>query len=443
MKPKTPTKKQLASAEKMLLAGSSRYVVARDSGVSKHRVEQLWRQLGDRIPARQTSAERVPDEVIIGQLLSGKTVKNIARDLHTSDNRISELRKTISEQQISYRDRTREQLNRSENFKAKKTITLYEIIAEDLLAAIRALPPPSALPPERLVMHKKQESEEMILKLSDIQIGQLVDARESGGLGGYSVEIFLERLEFLKASLKKIFEIHLPNTPYPVFNVFFLGDIIEGSTIFKGQQRQTDIHSVEQVLLAVRELSSLIAWIASLYPWRVKCYCVIGNHGRIGDKGEQSPLNNLDFLVYKFMEKWLEKYKNIEFHVSESWYMIVEKLGRRHLLVHGDDIKSWMSIPFYGLERSDSRFRAMFKDFDAMHDYIHTAHHHQSASIRGNQFMNGTWVGGSELSIKTMQVVSLPTQTLQSIHHKFGVTWTRDIQLCDPAQNKGRIKIYD
>ena len=58
------------------------------------------------------------------------------------------------------------------------------------------------------------------------------------------------------------------------------------------------MHVVEQVMFAVDRIAEFAAWVAALYPWKVKCFCVVGNHGRVGKKGEQSPLSNFDHLVY-------------------------------------------------------------------------------------------------------------------------------------------------
>lgn len=341
----------------------------------------------------------------------------------------------------SHTDRMRERLDMAEFAALKKRSTLFEIIGENILRAVQAFPPPKTPPAEKLLFNKKHEPEEMVLLWSDCQIGQIVDQQESGGLGAYNVDIFLERLEFLKTSLKKIFEIHLDNTPYPVFNIFFLGDIVEGSTIFPGQERQTDMHVVEQVMFAVDRIAEFAAWVAALYPWKVKCFCVVGNHGRVGKKGEQSPLNNFDHLVYWIMAEKLKNIPSVEFHISKSWWMLAERTKHTFLLVHGDDIRAWMGIPYYGIERSESRYQKMLGRAGEGFHYFCCGHHHQEAAIKSRIFANGSWVGGSEFSIKTLQVAGAPSQLLFSVHPMFGVTWERNLQLQDPAKLPP-IKIY-
>jgi len=341
----------------------------------------------------------------------------------------------------SHTDIMRERMAKAEYAALKKRSTLFEIIGENILSAVEAFPPPRAIPQEKLRFKKKNETEEMIFLWSDSKIGQVVDQKESGGLGSYNVDIFLERIEYLKTSLKKIFEIHLQNTPYPVFSIFFLGDIVEGSTIFPGQERQTDMHVVRQAIFAVDRIAEFVAWVAALYPWKVKCYCVVGNHGRVGKKGEQSPLNNFDFLVYHFIQERLANFTNVEFHVSQSWWMLVERMKHLFLLVHGDDIRAWMGIPYYGIERSESRYQKMIGQAGEGFHYFCCGHHHQEAAIKSRIFVNGSWVGGSEFSIKNLQVSNSPTQLLLSVHPVFGVTWERNIQLQNPQQSSP-ITIY-
>ncbi len=387
MKKKTLTNKETACILKLAGQGMGRRAIARETGVSQWLVRKIIEECRE-----ATHSEKSPT------------------------------------------DKMRERIDLAEFAALKKRRTLFEIIGENILRAVQSFPPPKSPPTEKLLFSKKHESEEMVLMFSDSQIGQLVDQQESGGLGAFNIDIFLERLEFLKVSLKKIFEIHLDNTPYPVFNIFFLGDIVEGSTIFPGQERQTDMYVIEQVMFAVDKIAEFVAWVAALYPWKVKCFCVVGNHGRVGKKGEQSPLNNFDTLVYAYVSEKLKNYPSVEFHISKSWWMLVERMEHSFFLVHGDDIRAWMGIPYYGIERSESRYQKMIGRAGEGFHYFCCGHHHQEAAIKSRIFVNGSWVGGSEFSIKTLQAAGAPTQLLFSVHPVFGVTWERNIQLQDPAK---------
>jgi len=315
-----------------------------------------------------------------------------------------------------------------------KKKSLYDHIGESFLAAIKTLPEPNHPSPVRLGEHFDEE--EMFLVFSDSQIGSVVNPKETGGLGTYSTKEFLARLDFFKEKLAKIFEIERSVVPYNRINVFFLGDIIEGATIFRGQLRSIDQNVVQQVMVAVDAMASFVSWLSTIFP-EVGCYCVVGNHGRIGLKGELSPMDNLDYLAYKWTEERLSEHANVEVNVADTWWMAVERMRTRFTLVHGDDVRAWMNIPFYGAERSEARMQRLL---GISFDYYIIGHHHVPAEF-GNIIMNGNWVGGSEFSLKVFQVGGMPSQKLFSVHRAFGITWSRDVLLVDPRTLKPT-KIY-
>jgi len=142
--------------------------------------------------------------------------------------------------------------------------TLWEHIGEVFVDAIERLPAPQN--PTTPAKPSSFDEEEFGFMFSDSQIGEVVNPKGTGNLGNYSTAVFEERLEFLKESLNKIFAIHMNEIPYNRINLFFIGDIIEGSTIFKGQQRSIDLMTVQQIIKAVDKISYFVAWLAMIFP---------------------------------------------------------------------------------------------------------------------------------------------------------------------------------
>jgi len=322
--------------------------------------------------------------------------------------------------------------------------TLFNIVGEDVMAAVVALNPPTTRQPIKKKKKAQHDPEEIVVMLGDMHIGSLVDQGESGGLGAYGMTIFGQRLEFFKTSIAEILNIHLPATPCPAINLFFLGDIVDGAQIFPGHQRQVEIHAVRQVIEAVDSLAGFVGWLAESMGVQVNAYCVVGNHGRIGRKGEESPLNNFDYLVYHFMKERLSRFENIEFFISESWWMLAERMGHRFYLTHGDDTRGWMGLPYYGLKRSADRGQRLMNDAGANFRYYCAAHFHQTAKIDdGRILLNGAWPGGSEFSLKSLKTASEPSQAMFAIHPKYGVTWERTVLLDEPREkNEVKVKVY-
>ena len=328
----------------------------------------------------------------------------------------------------------------------KQKQTLFEIIGDQILSAVKKLPT-SKIQKVPIFTGKPEDEEEMGLMLSDSHIGLLVESKDSGGLGAYNVKVFLERLEFLKISLAKIFSIHFRNTPYKVINIFFIGDIIENMVLRASQMRLTDLKVVEQVILATDKFSELLSWLSTIFP-EVRIHCVVGNHGRIiKDIGQFAPTDSFDYLIYKIMEQRLSDHKNIYFNISESWWMIVERMGKRFYMEHGDDFRSWIGIPFYGITRGKANIRDLLhqylteKGVEANFDYFRIGHIHEASDF-SEVMTNGAFPGGSEYSLKKLKRGGAAVQRCFSIHPDFGVTWKRNLILDNP-KNKPTIKYYE
>lgn len=320
--------------------------------------------------------------------------------------------------------------------KVRRKRHLYDVMGDAFIAAVAGLPEIKTPKISKGVVKKTLDEEVVTIMFSDSQIGSSVGSDETGGIGNYNKDIFIKRLDRFEESVGKILKYH-PN-PMNQLHVDFLGDIIEGSTIFKGQLRQIDMDTVEQVIFAVEHIARTLNFLTSIFD-EVIVNGVVGNHGRVGEKGVNSPLDNLDYLVYKFAEERLKGNKRIRFNISKSWWMPVKKMNHIFLLAHGDDFKSWLGIPFYGALRYYQRMTKLLEDsfnkFESEHgvkfDYLEIGHHHESAQF-SKIFMNGNWVGASEFSSKRLQVGGMPTQTIFGTHHIYGATWVRQIFLEDP-----------
>lgn len=325
--------------------------------------------------------------------------------------------------------------------------TLYEVIGERVVASVGQL---AALPPVRplrLVFPKDQSKEEMVLVISDVQAGQVVNAKEMGGLGNFNSNVLIQEIDNLQEAVLRIRRYH-PNVRK--IHVPFVGDIVEGNTIYQGQLRSVDANVIEQVIFCVEHFARMLHFLCHLFD-EVECYGVIGNHGRIGLKGELSPMANFDYLIYKWLEERLRTVKQVKWAIPDTWWQIMPVLGWRFLLVHGDNAgSSYGSIPYYAVTRHATKYQNLFRtmkriDFPAEvgnigvpqeigdgFDVMICGHFSTAAILNtpgGLVIMNGSFPGGTELSLKSMQLGDIPSQTLFAVHQKWGVTWHRHINL--------------
>jgi hypothetical protein len=306
-------------------------------------------------------------------------------------------------------------------------------LATAISDSIRALPALELKYTERNI-DPVLDPEDIVLHLSDCQVGSVVDAAATGGLGCYNHLVFRERAERLRNAVSKILR-YLPNK-IERCHVVFGGDIVDGRTIFRGHQRQTDLGVVQQVIESYEVFSHLLIDLLGLGFEELVVTSVPGNHARIGMKGELGPEDNLDLLLHHFLKERLRDVPGIRFNNPTTWWALLEVRGWRFLVAHGDEVKSWMNLPFYGMAGFRNRMRELLRESfagNADFDYVFVGHHHQIAAFQGI-YLNGSWVGGSEFSLKTMQSGGLPYQRIVGVHDNIGISWDRKIVLADRRQ---------
>jgi hypothetical protein len=309
--------------------------------------------------------------------------------------------------------------------------TMWEVIGEKVISAVKSMDRqlPKITPPV-IKLPSKMHEEEAVLVISDVQAGSKTSARETGGLGEFNTEILLKQIDYLGDAIQSIMKYH---TNVKRLNVLFNGDIVEGETIFRGQQREIDMNLVEQIVFCKENFGRFLMRMAQTFE-HVHCTGTVGNHGRLGMKGEHSPMSNFDYLTYKWLEERTRPIENISWTIPDTWWLISDIMGWRFLQVHGDDTgQSTWGIPFYGMSRHSSRYQEMLRlGRQKGFDYIVLGHHSVEAQFQ-NVISAGSWPGGTEFSIKGMQAAGVPSAPFFGVDERFGKTWRRDIQLRPPV----------
>jgi hypothetical protein len=156
-------------------------------------------------------------------------------------------------------------------------------------------------------------------------------------------------------------------------------------------------------------------------------------------------MDNLEYAMYVWMKDRLSTNPRIHWEVPEAYWMVVERMGHRHLLVHGDrGVRGSLGIPFYGMQRFRAKMHELLrKTFDVPADpfeYIHLGHFSQLASF-DDVYWNGSWDAGTELSVTEMVSGGTAYQWMLALHPHYGVSWSRRIFLVDPKR-KPKMKVY-
>jgi hypothetical protein len=124
-------------------------------------------------------------------------------------------------------------------------------------------------------------------------------------------------------------------------------------------------------------------------------------------------------MVYKLLEERLANFPLHSFVIEPGGNCAFEILGNPFAMIHGDEINSWGSIPFYGFTRYDAK---MIRTLNFIPDYVLLGHHHQQANIPigyGEWLMSGNWVGATALS--RVVGANQPKQAMFMVDERNGV----------------------
>ncbi len=154
--------------------------------------------------------------------------------------------------------------------------------------------------------------------------------------------------------------------------------------------------------------------------------CAIGNHGRPGAKGENHYLTNFDYLLYRMLQMSLRSQENVKVFVSESPEMLVRNGDFNFHLSHGEKVMSYSGTPYYGLDR---KYRKLANLYNMIVNYQLIGHFHSPAQLSEHILINGSLVGGDDLSINRMSQSTVPSQKIFYMHPKHGINRVSDLYL--------------
>ncbi len=170
--------------------------------------------------------------------------------------------------------------------------------------------------------------------LGDLQLGKVTPT--------YNSRVCEKRVGLLADKVRKLTDVQRSDHPVRECHVWMLGDMIEGMTIFPGQQWLVDSSLYRQIALdGPRILGNYLRALLSDFD-KVHVAAVIGNHGRLGNRGEYDPESNGDRMLYRITQQLLSSEKRLTWNIPDGmgerhWYAI-DKIGRKYsgMLFHGD-----------------------------------------------------------------------------------------------------------
>lgn len=359
--------------------------------------------------------------------LSGKGQRKKTNDHDPTDRRIQELEGEV----VHLAEELRLE-RRKAKAGAKANGLINAVVSKmEQWSSVLAMPP---LPQVRKKWDsKKVISEHMVAHLSDGHHDQIVTPEECGGLETYNFPISCARAEkYVDTILKWTQHTLAPQFEFPVLNVLAYGDHTSGE--IHGAVTRSQFKNQIKNCLAIGRLHGMMYRDLAPYFEKVNVVYVPGNHGRRSTKKDHHGAHdNWDYLIAKTAEMQCELIENVEFVIPNAFSVNLDINGVGFNIAHGDDVRSHMGIPFYGLQRRQKNLTAIDHTQDGPRvRYFCVGHFHQGSTLGdgdGELIVNGAWPATDAYSYNSFAGFREPSQWIHGVNEKYGITWRLKVQL--------------
>lgn len=275
------------------------------------------------------------------------------------------------------------------------------------------------------------------LFLTDTHFDEEVDPAQIDGMNAYNREIAEQRLERFFLGAVKLARHYLAGVKYDGVCLMLGGDIFSGN-----------IHEELSRTNADTLFGSLLHWLPHLRAGiellarefeKVHVAGVPGNHGRMTRKpiAKSRAADNLDWLLYRLLERELAGDSRITWQVPTSADVLVKVHEVRYLLTHGDQFRGGSGIAgalspmMIGHARKTRRQQAAGKPYD----YMVLGHWHTTRFIPGI-IAGGTLKGPDEYSYLSNFEPERAQQSLWLTTPERGITFRAEIDVQDRKREK-------
>lgn len=290
--------------------------------------------------------------------------------------------------------------------------------------------------------------ESLILLLSDWHAYEVVKPERVLGLNEYNADVLGRRAFRVIQSVRTIADkMRAGGWRFPRLVVAANGDMISG-TIHE-VERHSDAPNVIQAAIGCGLLlADCLRDLAASFD-AVEVFGTSGNHGRLPDHkrvSQKDPSRSWDYLIYSIARQALAAVPNVKFVLPDSYSVVYEVEGWRVYQGHGHDVKSWQSIPFYGISRAATGLNALRVATGQPIHYFLFSHFHNPGSIcapGSEYFVNGSLIGGTEFSVNGLGRADRPSQWLLGVHRDHGITHRWPIYADDKPASGTKAGSYD
>jgi len=319
-----------------------------------------------------------------------------------------------------------------------KLAGLFKAVVQEMDQRIR---PSEALPPAVERRDKAQIVEHCVMHLSDGHHDQVILPEQVGGLEEYNFPISCCRGErYVDTVIEWTKQTLAPRFYFPVLWVLAYGDHTSGE-IHRAAERSYYRNQFRNCL-AVGQLHSLMIRDLAAHFEQVNDLYLSGNHGRRTQKKDYYGANdNWDYLVAEMARLHCKELGNVNFAIPDAWSANIDINGVGFTLSHGDDVRSSLGIPWYGMQRRQKGLVALGAAAGAQRArYFCVGHHHNAATlsdIDGELMVNGAWTATDPYAYNSLSGYREPAQWFHGVNPKHGISWRLNVKLRSPKEKDG------
>ncbi len=265
--------------------------------------------------------------------------------------------------------------------------------------------------------------EKMILCVSDIHYGKVTYFANNPSKVDYNSEVSKDRLYTMIKSVKKIYSVLNKSYDIDTLYIFNLGDFIDGELTYPAQQINIDTPEFKQITNLADILGNIYDDLGKIFP-KIEIYSVAGNHAR---NPKMHSINRGDIVLYEMLKREYKHSQNIMFNYSETFYQLVKIYNTTFLLYHGHSIRSYVGIPFYGIQQWGNRH---LKSWGASWDFLIMGHFHIFDDLTFPSFkckLNGTLVSSDPFTLEYFGSGGDNRFHLFGVHPERGITFKYEI----------------
>lgn len=297
------------------------------------------------------------------------------------------------------------------------------------------------LAPVPVILPKASERQtpvDAVALISDEHADQVITSAGTWGLESYDFNIFRCRLHRWTKTVMKYLTVHLPRHRFERLWIFKLGDSVQGDIHGAGPRNHFGNTLKAALALGDAEAQAFQA-LSRILP--VHIVGVSGNHPRMSlRKDYPDPHSNFDYLVMTQIATRLQKEiaaGKVSVHAPRAWSAYVEVRGRLWALNHGDDVRGYAGIPWYGFGRKHNKVQALVSRKGTRVKFFAHGHYHTAIQAQENDAESlhaGNWSVTDQFAAEALAAGSEPVQQLYAVDDDYGIVLPIPIYVRDEAE---------